>query len=176
MDTTVGTHHPPPPPPLKLSVGMRSGGFNTKDVFVHVLPGKNTQVESGLGTSTVSIVQYSDPYVIKISVVYGTLKHYLFFRYGNNNVYIFTNKADTSVTVQRYIVRFPAGIFSHSTVDSDYEADSTTVIEAQDINEDTSTGYTFSKHYSGYLYGRFVNLFVCSLHERIVLLTPRRTR
>lgn len=118
--------------------------------------GKNTQVESGLGTSTVTIQQYSDPYVIKITVVYGTLKHYLFFRYGNNNVYIFTNKADSSVTVSRYIVRFPSDIFPHSTEDSDYEDSASVVIEAQDINEDTDTGYTFSKHYSGYLYGRFV--------------------
>lgn len=118
--------------------------------------GKNTQVESGLGASDVSIVQYSDPYVIKITVVHGTLKHYLFFRYGNNNVYIFTNKADDSVTVLRYIVRFPSDIFPHSTEDSDYEDSASTVIEAQDVNEDASTGYTFSKHYSGYLYGRFV--------------------
>lgn len=119
--------------------------------------GKNTQVESGLGASDVSIVQYSGTNnVIKITVVYGTLKHYLFFRYGNNNVYIFTNKADDTVQVLRYIVRFPSDIFPHSTSDSDYEADGTVVIEAQDINEDASTGYTFSKHYSGYEYGRFV--------------------
>lgn len=120
--------------------------------------GKNTQVESGLGTSTVSITQYSgDNNVIKITVVYGTLKHYLFFRYGNNNVYIFTNKADDTVEVLRYIVRFPSDIFPHTTADSDYEAADTVVIEAEDINEDESTGYTFSKHYSGYEYGRFVS-------------------
>lgn len=116
--------------------------------------GKNTQVESGLGTSTVTIQEYTNPYIIKITVVYGTLKHYLFFRYGNSNVYLFTNKADDSVTVLRYIVRFPSGLFSHSTADSDYEDADTVVIEAQDVNEDTSDGYTFSKHYSGYLYGR----------------------
>lgn len=119
--------------------------------------GKNTQVESGLGASDVSIAQYSgDNNVIKVTVVYGTLKHYLFFRYGNNNVYIFTNKADASVEVLRYIVRFPSNIFPHTTADSDYEASNTVVIEAQDINEDASTGYTFSKHYSGYEYGRLV--------------------
>lgn len=119
--------------------------------------GKNTQVESGLGASTVSIQQYSgDNNVIKVTVVHGTLKHYLFFRYGNSNVYIFTNKADDTVTVLRYIVRFPSDIFPHTTADSDYEASNTVVIEAQDINEDTSDGYTFSKHYSGYEYGRSV--------------------
>ncbi|CAN8104164.1 unnamed protein product [Discula destructiva] len=117
--------------------------------------GKNTQVESGLGASDVSIEEYSSPAnIIKITVVYGTLKHYLFFRYGNNNVYLFTNKADDTVTVLRYIVRFPSAIFPHTTADSDYESSSTVIIEAQDINEDPSDGYTFAKHYSGYEYGR----------------------
>lgn len=119
--------------------------------------GKNTQVESGLGASDVSIAQYSgDNNVIKVTVAYGTLRHYLLFRYGNDNVYIFTNKADDSVEVLRYIVRFPSGIFPHSAQDSDYEASDTVVIEAEDINEDKSDGYTFSKHYSGYEYGRLV--------------------
>lgn len=119
--------------------------------------GKNTQVESGLGTSEVSIEEFSNPYIIKVTVVYGTLKHYLFFRYGNSNVYLFTNKADDSVTVLRYIVRFPSGIFSHTTADSDYLVASDVVIEAEDIAEATSTGYTFSKHYQGYEYGRYAN-------------------
>lgn len=120
--------------------------------------GKNTQVESGLGASDVSIEQYSgDNNVIKVTVVYGTLKHYLFFRYGNSNVYIFTNKADDTVTVLRYIVRFPSDIFPHTTADSDYMASDTVVIEAEDINEDESDGYTFSKHYSGYEYGRTID-------------------
>lgn len=30
--------------------------------------GKNTQVESGLGASDVSIIEYSDPYIIKVRV------------------------------------------------------------------------------------------------------------
>lgn len=118
--------------------------------------GKNTQVESGLGDSEVSIEEFSDPYIIKITVVYGTLKHYLFFRYGNSNVYIFTNKADDTVTVLRYIVRFPSDIFPHTTTDSDYLESQDVIIEAEDIGEDESTGYTFSKHYQGYNYGRFV--------------------
>lgn len=87
-------------------------------------------------------------------MVYGTLKHYLFFRYGNNNVYFFTNKADDTVTVLRYIVRFPSAIFPHTVADSDYEAANTVVIESGDVNEDTSDGYTFAKHYSGNEYGR----------------------
>lgn len=123
--------------------------------FLNSNTGKNTQVESGLGASEVSIVEYSSPaYIIKITVVYGTLKHYLFFRYGNSNVYLFTNKADDTVTVLRYIVRFPSDIFPHTVADSDYEDSASVVIEAEDINEDESDGYTFAKHYSGYLYGR----------------------
>ncbi|ORY55495.1 rhamnogalacturonan lyase [Pseudomassariella vexata] len=119
--------------------------------------GKNTQVESGLGDSTVSIQQYSSPaYIIKVSVTHGTLKHYLFVRYGNNNVYIFTNKADASVTVSRYIVRFKGGIFPHSTTDADYYDDGSTYIEASDVMKD-SNGYTESKHYCGNTYGRTID-------------------
>ncbi|KAK9781981.1 putative rhamnogalacturonan endolyase [Seiridium cardinale] len=120
--------------------------------------GKNTEVESGLGTSTVSIQQFSSPaYIIKVTVVYGTLKHYLFVRYGNNNVYIFTNKADSSVTVSRYIARFPADTWdsAHSTLDADYY-DSSTFIEASDVTADSS-GYTESKHYTGNTYGRVID-------------------
>ncbi|KAI0126476.1 Rhamnogalacturonase B, N-terminal-domain-containing protein [Xylariales sp. AK1849] len=119
--------------------------------------GKNTQVESGLGASTVTIESFSSPaYIIKVTVVHGTLKHYLFVRYGNNNVYIFTNKADASVTVSRYIVRFPGGIFPHSTTDADYYDDGSSYIEASDVMEDSS-GYTESKHYSGSTYGRVID-------------------
>ncbi|KAI1338818.1 rhamnogalacturonan lyase [Xylariaceae sp. FL0016] len=119
--------------------------------------GKNTQVESGLGASTVTIEKFSSPaYIIKVTVVHGTLKHYLFVRYGNNNVYIFTNKADASVTVSRYIVRFPSGIFPHDTLDADYYDAGSTTIEAQDITAD-SNGHTESKHYAGNTYGRTID-------------------
>lgn len=38
--------------------------------------GKNTQVESGLGDSTVTIESFTTPAdIIKVSVTYGTLKH-----------------------------------------------------------------------------------------------------
>lgn len=134
----------------------RNESNRASSAVINTSTGKNTQVESGLGTSTVTIQQYSNPYLIKITVAYGTLRHYLVFRYGNSNVYLLTNKADDSVTVQRYIVRLPSGLFSHTTADADYEDASTVVIEAQDVNEDTSDGYTFSKHYSGYQYGRWV--------------------
>ncbi|ROW16242.1 hypothetical protein VPNG_01999 [Cytospora leucostoma] len=121
--------------------------------------GKNTQVESGLGTSTVTIEEFSSPaYIIKVSVTYGTLKHYLFVRYGNDNVYIFTNKADDSVTVHRYIVRIPGGTFTYNTDesssdDSDFYPDDSTYIEASDVKS-ISDGTTWSKHYNGGLYGR----------------------
>ncbi|KAI1857136.1 hypothetical protein JX265_011337 [Neoarthrinium moseri] len=119
---------------------------------------KNTQVESGLGASTVTIQQFSSPSaIIKVTVTHGTLKHYLFVRYGNNNVYIFTNKKDASVTASRYIVRFPPGMWNsqHSSQDADWY-DSSTFIESQDITAD-SNGYTESKHYTGNTYGRTID-------------------
>lgn len=91
-------------------------------------------------------------------MTYGSLKHYLFVRYGNNNVYIFTNKADDSVTVHRYIVRMPGGTFSYDTdesssEDSDFYPDGSSYIESSDVSS-ISDGTTRSKHYNGGLYGR----------------------
>lgn len=48
--------------------------------------GKNSHVESGLGTSTVTIAQSGS--TILVSVTYGTLKHYYAARSGENNVYL----------------------------------------------------------------------------------------
>lgn len=104
-----------------------------------------------------TITQYSSPaYIIKVAVVYGTLKHYIFVRYGNNNVYLFTNKADASVTASRYIVRLKGGIWPHDATMSDYYDDGSTTIEAADITIN-SLGYTKSKHYQGDNYGRTID-------------------
>lgn len=71
---------------------------------------------------------------------------------------IFTNKADASVTVHRYIVRMPGGTFSYNTDqtssgDSDFYPDGASFIEASDVMS-LSDGSTWSKHYNGGLYGR----------------------
>ncbi|MFD8721350.1 rhamnogalacturonan lyase B N-terminal domain-containing protein [Streptomyces sp. NPDC059629] len=105
--------------------------------------GKNSHVESGLGTSTVTIAQSGS--TILISVTYGTLKHYYAARSGENNVYLWTNKADDSVTATRYIVRVKAGLFLNDEPDSYTYAP--TVIESADIFE-KSDGQTRAKHYS----------------------------
>jgi len=105
--------------------------------------GTNSQVESGLGASTVTIAQSGT--VIVISVVHGTLHHYYVARSGENNIYMFTNKADDSVTATRYIVRHQPGLFPEDTPDSWLNAD--TVIEAADIFEQAD-GTTRAKHYS----------------------------
>lgn len=105
--------------------------------------GKNSHVESGLGTSTVTIAQSGS--TILISVAYGTLKHYYAARSGENNVYLWTNKADTSVSATRYIVRVKAGLFLNDEPDSYTYAPTT--IESADVFE-KSDGQTRSKHYS----------------------------
>ncbi|MFC7261744.1 rhamnogalacturonan lyase B N-terminal domain-containing protein [Streptomyces lutosisoli] len=105
--------------------------------------GKNSHVESGLGTSTVTIAQSGS--TILVSVAYGTLKHYYAARSGENNVYLWTNKADTSVSATRYIVRVKAGLFLNDEPDSYTYAPTT--IEASDVFE-KSDGQTRSKHYS----------------------------
>ncbi|KAH6637767.1 Rhamnogalacturonase B, N-terminal-domain-containing protein [Boeremia exigua] len=118
--------------------------------------GKYSHVESGLGASTVTIRQIASPNVIKVNIKYGTLKHDLVFRYGNPNVYIFMNKVDTSVTVSRYIVRIPPNIFTNNVdTDTDWIPNNAAVIEAGDVN--TVGKHTYSKHYSGYKYGRTID-------------------
>ncbi|KAL1879167.1 hypothetical protein Daus18300_001746 [Diaporthe australafricana] len=142
---------------LVIQVSKTNGDITSmkyKGVEYNGYSGKNTQVESGLGASTVTIEEFSSPsYIIKVSVTYGTLKHYLFVRYKNDNVYIFTNKADASVTVHRYIVRMIGGSFSYSSTDSDFYPDGSSFIEASDVSA-LSDGTTWSKHYNGGLYGR----------------------
>ncbi|MER5750555.1 rhamnogalacturonan lyase B N-terminal domain-containing protein [Streptomyces sp. NPDC002088] len=105
--------------------------------------GKNSHVESGLGTSSVTITQSGT--TILISVTYVTLKHYYAARSGENNVYLWTNKADTSVSATRYIVRVKAGLFLNDEPDSYTYAPTT--IEASDVFA-KSDGQTRSKHYS----------------------------
>ncbi|MFI6492135.1 rhamnogalacturonan lyase B N-terminal domain-containing protein [Streptomyces sp. NPDC050564] len=105
--------------------------------------GKNSHVESGLGTSTVTIAQSGA--TILISVAYGTLRHYYAARSGENNVYLWTNKADTSVSATRYIVRVKAGLFLNDEPDSYTYAPTT--IEASDVFA-KSDGQTRSKHYA----------------------------
>ena len=105
--------------------------------------GKNSHIESGLGTSTVTVRQSGS--TILISVVHGTLKHYYAARSGENNVYLWTNKADDSVSATRYIVRVKAGMFLNDEPDSYTYAPTT--IEASDVFE-KSDGQTRSKHYA----------------------------
>ncbi|MHB9858196.1 rhamnogalacturonan lyase B N-terminal domain-containing protein [Streptomyces sp. YIM S03343] len=105
--------------------------------------GKNSHVESGLGTSTVTVAQSGS--TILISVTYGTLRHYYAARSGENNVYVWTNKADASVSATRYIVRVRAGMFLNDEPDSYTYAPTT--IEASDVFQKTD-GQTRSKHYS----------------------------
>ncbi|MCX5062242.1 MULTISPECIES: rhamnogalacturonan lyase B N-terminal domain-containing protein [unclassified Streptomyces] len=105
--------------------------------------GKNSHIESGLGASTVTVKQSGS--TILISVTHGTLKHYYAARSGENNIYLWTNKADASVSATRYIVRVRAGLFLNDQPDSYTYAPTT--IEASDVFK-KSDGQTRSKHYS----------------------------
>ncbi|MFH9551554.1 rhamnogalacturonan lyase B N-terminal domain-containing protein [Streptomyces sp. NPDC017435] len=105
--------------------------------------GMNSHIESGLGSSTVTIAR-SGPTIL-ISVTHGTLKHYYAARSGENNVYLWTYKADTSVSATRYIVRVRAGLFPNDEPDS--YTYTTSTVEASDVFA-KSDGQTRSKHYS----------------------------
>ncbi|KAH7123295.1 Rhamnogalacturonase B, N-terminal-domain-containing protein [Dactylonectria estremocensis] len=140
---------------LIISVSKTTGDINSlkyKGQEFNGWGGKNTHVESGLGTSTVTIATVSTN-VIKVTVVHGTLKHYIVMRYKNNNVYLFTNKADDSVSAMRFIVRIKSGIFSHASTDPDYYDSGSTYIEASDVSINSGS-ITKSKHYQGSTYGR----------------------
>ncbi|MFJ7291211.1 rhamnogalacturonan lyase B N-terminal domain-containing protein [Streptomyces collinus] len=105
--------------------------------------GQNSHIESGLGASTVTIRQSGS--TILVSVTHGTLKHHYAARSGENNVYLWTNKADASVSATRYIVRVKKGAFLNDEPDSYTYAP--TAIEASDVFR-KSDGQTRSKHYS----------------------------
>ncbi|MFF9281651.1 rhamnogalacturonan lyase B N-terminal domain-containing protein [Streptomyces griseosporeus] len=105
--------------------------------------GKNSHIESGLGTSTVTLKQSGS--TILISVAYGTLRHYYAARSGENNIYLWTNKADTSVSATRFILRVRAGLFLNDEPDSYTYAPAT--VEASDVFR-KADGQTRSKHYS----------------------------
>ncbi|MEU6665493.1 rhamnogalacturonan lyase B N-terminal domain-containing protein [Streptomyces sp. NPDC046727] len=105
--------------------------------------GKNSHIESGLGSSSVSVKQSGS--TILISVAYGTLRHYYAARSGENNVYLWTNKADSSVSATRYILRVRAGLFLNDEPDS--YTYTTSTVEASDVFA-KSDGQTRSKHYS----------------------------
>ncbi|OLZ67466.1 rhamnogalacturonase B precursor [Streptomyces sp. IMTB 2501] len=105
--------------------------------------GKNSQIESGLGTSTVTLAQSGS--TILVSVAHGTLRHYYAARSGENNIYLWTDKADSSVTATRYIVRVKAGLFLNDEPDS--YTYTTSTVEASDVFA-KSDGQTRSKHYS----------------------------
>ncbi|MEU2062692.1 rhamnogalacturonan lyase B N-terminal domain-containing protein [Streptomyces sp. NPDC013455] len=105
--------------------------------------GKNSHIESGLGASTVTLTQSGS--TILVSVAYGTLRHYYAARSGENNIYLWTRKADSSVSATRYILRVRAGLFPNDQPDS--YTYTTSTIEASDVFA-KSDGQTRSKHYS----------------------------
>lgn len=107
--------------------------------------GKHSHVESGLGASTVTLAQIGS--TVLVTVVHGTLRHYIAARSGLNNVYLWTDKADTSFTATRFIARLKPGIFPNEGPDSWVEG-ADTVIEAGDVWQ-RADGHTRSKHYSG---------------------------
>ncbi|CZT03961.1 related to Putative rhamnogalacturonase [Rhynchosporium agropyri] len=120
--------------------------------------GKNSHVESGLGASVVTIKQYSTPAnIIQVTVTYRSLVQTYIARYGNNNIYILTNKGDASVAASRYIVRLVPGLLPKAITESDYYDPSTRNVEASDVTVSSATGYTKSKHYQGSNYGRTID-------------------
>lgn len=107
--------------------------------------GKHSHVESGLGASTVT-VRHSGS-VILIKVVHGPITQWYAARSGQNNVYLWTNKADASFTATRYIVRIRPGMFPNTGSDA-WDSTRDKIIEAGDVWK-SPDGTTHSKHYSG---------------------------
>ncbi|MBO4256604.1 rhamnogalacturonan lyase B N-terminal domain-containing protein, partial [Streptomyces griseorubiginosus] len=107
--------------------------------------GRHSHVESGLGASTVTVRQSGATVLIK--VVHGPITQWYAARSGQNNVYLWTNKADASFTATRYIVRVKPGVFPNTGSDA-WDSTKDKVIEAGDVWR-APDGTTHSKHYSG---------------------------
>ncbi|WP_051801197.1 rhamnogalacturonan lyase B N-terminal domain-containing protein [Streptomyces sp. NRRL F-525] len=107
--------------------------------------GMHSHVESGLGSSTVTIKQSGSTILVKVA--HGAITQWYAARSGENNVYLWTNKADASFTATRYIVRVKPGVFPNSGSDA-WDSTTDTIIEAGDVWKHPD-GTTRSKHYSG---------------------------
>ncbi|MEV6513083.1 rhamnogalacturonan lyase B N-terminal domain-containing protein [Streptomyces sp. NPDC051642] len=107
--------------------------------------GMHSHVESGLGASTVTIRQSGSTILVKVA--HGAITQWYAARSGENNVYLWTNKADASFTATRYIVRVKPGVFPNSGSDA-WDSTADTIIEAGDVWKHPD-GTTRSKHYSG---------------------------
>ena len=107
--------------------------------------GMHSHVESGLGASTVTIKQSGSTILVKVA--HGAITQWYAARSGENNVYLWTNKADASFTATRYIVRVKPGVFANSGSDA-WDSTTDTIIEAGDVWKHPD-GTTRSKHYSG---------------------------
>ncbi|WP_405838743.1 rhamnogalacturonan lyase B N-terminal domain-containing protein [Streptomyces sp. NBC_01518] len=107
--------------------------------------GMHSHVESGLGASTVTIKQSGSTILVKVA--HGAITQWYAARSGENNVYLWTNKADASFTATRYIVRVKPGVFPNSGSDA-WDSTTDTIIEAGDVWKQPD-GTTRSKHYSG---------------------------
>ncbi|MFD5256165.1 rhamnogalacturonan lyase B N-terminal domain-containing protein [Streptomyces bobili] len=107
--------------------------------------GRHSHVESGLDASTVTVKRSGQTVLIK--VVHGAITQWYAARSGQNNVYLWTDKADASFTATRFLVRLKPGMFPNEGPDSWIEA-SDKVIEAGDVWR-RADGTTHSKHYSG---------------------------
>ncbi|MFF7370506.1 rhamnogalacturonan lyase B N-terminal domain-containing protein [Streptomyces tricolor] len=131
---------------LVFKVGKTNGDLTSlvyKGTEYQGYGGKNSHIESGLGSSTVGIRQSGA--TILVSVAHGTLRHYYAARSGENNVYLWTHKADSSVSATRYILRVRAGMFLNDQPDSYTYAPTT--VEAADVFR-KADGQTRSKHYA----------------------------
>ncbi|MEV6543042.1 rhamnogalacturonan lyase B N-terminal domain-containing protein [Streptomyces sp. NPDC051665] len=106
--------------------------------------GMHSHVESGLGASTVTIRQSGSTILVKAA--HGAITQWYAARSGENNVYLWTNKADASFTATRYIVRVKPGVFPNSGSDA-WDSTADTIIEAGDVWKHPD-GTTRSKHYS----------------------------
>ncbi|MFI1208341.1 rhamnogalacturonan lyase B N-terminal domain-containing protein [Streptomyces sp. NPDC020802] len=132
---------------LVLKVSKSNGDISSlvyKGKEYEGFEGKHSHVETGLGASTVTIKQSESTILVKVA--HGAITQWIAARSGQNNVYLWTDKADSSFTATRFIVRLRPGIFPTS--DPDAWTSSDTVIEASDVFS-RPDGTTRSKHYSG---------------------------
>ncbi|MER6133331.1 rhamnogalacturonan lyase B N-terminal domain-containing protein [Streptomyces sp. NPDC001815] len=132
---------------LVLKVSKSNGDISSlvyKGKEYEGFEGKHSHVETGLGASTVTVKQSESTILVKVA--HGAITQWIAARSGQNNVYLWTDKADSSFTATRFIVRLRPGIFPTS--DPDAWTSSDTVIEASDVFS-RPDGTTRSKHYSG---------------------------
>lgn len=133
---------------LVYTINKTNGDMTSAKLNGTELNGTNkaSQINSGLGSATVTWTTFSSGSIVLITCQTSTLTHYYASKYGDNTIYMATYiTAEPSVGELRYLFRGDQNVLTNVPTYSDLRGNSG-AIESTDVYG-FSTGYTASKYY-----------------------------